>query len=252
MINASPDILQQIKASPSLQPARTARDSAIKSIVLMDGQIDHTTGLFMLREALQPWPVWCTEAVYRDLTQGNPILKVLEHYCGIDWRPIELGAELQIDGAEGVRFSALNLSSKPAPFSPNRNHPIPGDNIGLSLEDTGTRKKLFYAPGLGGIDENIWETMRAADCVLIDGTFWVQDEMRQLGLSTKLASDMGHLPQSGEGGMIAWLDRLPRSTRKILIHINNTNPILDEDSRERAELGEHGIEVAYDGMEVVL
>ena len=120
------------------------------------------------------------------------------------------------------------------------------------MANTASQKKLFYAPGLGGVDEAVWENMRSADCVLVDGTFWVQDEMRGLGLSSKLASDMGHLPQSGEGGMIAWLDRLPSSTRKTLIHINNTNPILDENSPERAELREHGIEVAHDGMEIVL
>jgi pyrroloquinoline quinone biosynthesis protein B len=257
LINASPDVLQQIKASASLQPSRrepakSKRHSPIQSILLMDGQIDHTTGLFMLREAPQPWPVWCTRAVYRDLTEGNPILKVLEHYCGVEWNEIELGATFEVDGAQGVRFNALSLSSKPAPFSPNRNHPIPGDNIGLSFEDTASQKKLFYAPGLGDVDEIVWESMRSADCVLVDGTFWVEDEMRRLGLSSKRASDMGHLPQSGEGGMIAWLDRLPSSTRKILIHINNTNPILDENSPERAELREHGIEVAHDGMEIVL
>ena len=89
-------------------------------------------------------------------------------------------------------------------------------------------------------------------CVLVDGTFWTDDEMIRLGFSHKRARDIGHLPQSGPGGMLEWLDRLPRSTRKILIHVNNTNPILDEDSAERAELTRRGVEVAWDGMEIVL
>jgi pyrroloquinoline quinone biosynthesis protein B len=88
--------------------------------------------------------------------------------------------------------------------------------------------------------------------VLVDGTFWTDDEMIQLGISAKHARDIGHLPQSGAGGMLEWLDRLPSSSRKILIHINNTNPILNESSAESAELARRGVEVAWDGMEVVL
>ena len=98
----------------------------------------------------------------------------------------------------------------------------------------------------------IWEAMQAASCVLVDGTFWTDDEMIHLGLSRKRARDIGHLPQSGPGGMLEWLARLPVATRKILIHINNTNPILDEASAERAELERLGVEVAFDGMEIVL
>jgi pyrroloquinoline quinone biosynthesis protein B len=94
--------------------------------------------------------------------------------------------------------------------------------------------------------------MQQASCVLVDGTFWTDDEMFKLEVSRKRAREIGHLPQSGAGGMLEWLDRLPITTRKILIHINNTNPILDEDSDERAELVRRGVEVAYDGMEIAL
>ena len=253
LVNASPDLLAQIQAVEGLQPARAVRDSAIRSIVLMDAQIDHTTGLFMLREALRPWPIWCTRAVYRDLTEGNPIFRVLGHYCGVQWCEMEpSGVAFNVSGASGVSFRATSLASKPPPFSPNREHPTLGDNVGLTLEDEISSRKLFYAPGLGAVDESVWECMRAADCVLVDGTFWSEDEMRALGLSSKLAHEMGHMPQSGANGLIAWLDKLPSATRKILIHINNSNPILDEDSRERAQLREHGIEVAFDGMEISL
>jgi pyrroloquinoline quinone biosynthesis protein B len=94
--------------------------------------------------------------------------------------------------------------------------------------------------------------MRGAACVLVDGTFWNDDEMIRLGLSKKRARDIGHLPQSGPGGMLEWLGKLPAGTRKILIHVNNTNPILDESSPERAELTRRGIEVAWDGLEIEL
>ena len=100
------------------------------------------------------------------------------------------------------------------------------------------------------MDETLWQALQRADCVLIDGTFWSDDEMLAAGVSRKRARDLGHLPQSGEGGMLEWLERLPRGTRRILIHVNNTNPILDEDSAQRAELARRGIEVASDGLEI--
>jgi len=129
---------------------------------------------------------------------------------------------------------------------------VPGDNIGMLLTDTRTRKSVFYAPGLGGITPPVFDAMAGADAVLVDGTFWRDDEMPLLGLGRKTARDIGHLPQSGAGGMIEWLDKLPVRTRRLLIHINNTNPILDEDSDERAQLERHAIEVCEDGMEILL
>lgn len=105
--------------------------------------------------------------------------------------------------------------------------------------------------GLGQIESHVQAAMQQADCVLVDGTLWTADEMIRLGFSKKMAADMGHLPLSGAGGMIEVLDAIG-GQRKILIHINNTNPILDEDSAERAHLAQHGIEVAFDGMEISL
>jgi pyrroloquinoline quinone biosynthesis protein B len=252
LVNASPDILSQLQGNPVLQPARGIRDTAIVGIVLCDGQVDHTTGLYMLREATRPWPLWCTDSVYADLTRGNPILEVLSHFCGVERRRIDTGEEFGVTGVDGVRWRALPVASKPAPYSPNRESPVPGDNVALVLTSEGRKTSALYAPGLGAMEEHVWEAMQAARCVLVDGTFWTDDEMIQLGLSGKRARDIGHLAQSGAGGMLEWLDKLPSSTRKILIHINNTNPILDETSPERAELRRRGIEVAWDGMEIVL
>jgi pyrroloquinoline quinone biosynthesis protein B len=253
LVNASPDIAAQLRANPFLQPGRSMRDCAIAAIVLVDGQIDHTVGLFMLRESVRPWPVWCTDSAYADLTRGNPVLNVLSHYCGIDRRRIEPGGDaFTIDAVPNVRWRAVPVSSKPAPYSPHRESPVPGDNVALVIADEMTGRAVFYAPGLGSMDESIWRAMQASSCVLVDGTFWTDDEMIRLGLSRKRARDIGHLPQSGPGGMLEWLDRLPLGTRKILIHVNNTNPILDEDSPQRAELTRRAIEVAWDGMEIVL
>lgn len=253
LVNASPDVLTQLKSNPDLQPARAVRDTAIAGIILVDGQVDHTTGLYMLRESARPWAIWCTDSTFADLTRGNPVLGVLQHFCGVDRRRIDTeGAGFMVDGVEGVRWQALPVAGKPAPYSPNRDSPVPGDNLALVIEDEGSGQSAVYAPALSGIDDATWRAMQSAACVLVDGTFWTDDEMIRLGVSTKRARDLGHLPQSGPGGMLEWLDRLPPETRRILIHVNNTNPILDEGSAESAELARRGVEVAWDGMEIVL
>ena len=253
LFNASPDILEQIRSSATLQPARAQRDTAIAGVVLMDGQIDHATGLFMLRERGTPLPLWCTDPVEDDLRQGNPVLRVLGHFCGVKRERIGLnGAEFSVPGVPGIALRALPLRSKAAPYSPHREMPVPGDNIGLIVTDLGKGTTLFYAPGLGEITPPVFDAMMGADCVMVDGTFWTDDEMVNLGFSQKTARSIGHLPQSGPGGMIEWLAKLPASTRRMLIHINNTNPILDEDSAERAVLTRAGIEVCADRMEIEL
>ncbi|MFI4931169.1 MAG: pyrroloquinoline quinone biosynthesis protein PqqB [Burkholderiales bacterium] len=249
LFNASPDILEQIRSSAVLQPARMLRDTAIAGVVLMDGQIDHTTGLFMLRERATTLPLWCTDPVHADLTTGNPVLNVLGHYCGVARRRIALdGTAFDVPGVADLAFRALPLSSKAAPYSSHREAPVPGDNIGITVTDTSSGKRLFYAPGLGEITPLVFDAMAGADAVLVDGTFWTDDEMITVGAGGKRAREIGHLPQSGPGGMVDWLSRLPAATRKMLIHVNNTNPILDEDSAERAELVRTGIEVCEDGV----
>ena len=251
LFNASPDILEQIRANPRLQPGRALRDTAIAGVVLMDGQIDHATGLFMLRERGTALPLWCSDPVHEDLTQGNPVLRVLGHFCGVQRHRIALdGTPFEVPGAAGLEFRAMPLASKAAPYSPHRDNPVPGDNIGITVTDVCSGRKAFYAPGLGEITPSVFDAMAGADCVLVDGTFWTDDEMPRLGISAKTARSIGHLPQSGAGGMMEWLARLPKPTRRMLIHINNTNPILDEDSAERATLTRAGIEVCEDGMEI--
>jgi pyrroloquinoline quinone biosynthesis protein B len=253
LFNASPDILEQIRSNPSLQPNRAPRDTAIAGVVLMDGQIDHATGLFMLRERGSPLPLWCTDPVEEDLRQGNPVLRVLGHFCGVKRERIALdGTPFEVEGVPGISLRALPLSSKAAPYSPHRDNPVPGDNIGLLITDRKKGTTLFYAPGLGEITPPLFDAMASADCVMVDGTFWTDDEMIALGFSKKTARSIGHLPQSGPGGMIECLAKLPANTRRLLIHINNTNPILDEDSAERAALARAGISPCEDRMEISL
>lgn len=250
LFNASPDILTQLRAAPMLQPGRTLRDTGIAAVILTDGQIDHTTGLFMLREG-GPLEIYCTEPVRADLTTAYPVFRILEKYCGVRVHSLTLtGDGVEIPGMDGLRFTAVPLAGNAPPYSPRRGAPAIGDTIGVVVE--GARdQRLFYAPALANVDAAVESQLARADCVLVDGTFWSDDELVRLGVSASRACDMGHLPQSGADGLIERLAPFTRP-RKILIHINNTNPILNEDSRERAHLTAAGIEVAYDGMEIEL
>jgi pyrroloquinoline quinone biosynthesis protein B len=250
LINASPDILHQIASNPTLHPRGGAvRDTPIRGIILVDSQLDHTLGLLLLREG-KPLRVYCTNTVRADLMIGNPIFELLQSYCGIEWRELFLGKEgrFEIEELSGLWFQAVSLSSKAPPYSARRGQKeSPGSNIALLIEEPASKHRLFYAPGLGHIDEAVTAAMRTATCIIVDGTFWKEDEMLKTGAGVKHASDMGHLPQSGPDGMLAVLAQFPE-TRRILVHINNTNPILDEDSKERQLVEQAKIEVAYDGM----
>ncbi|MCU7849740.1 MAG: pyrroloquinoline quinone biosynthesis protein PqqB [Candidatus Thiodiazotropha sp. (ex Lucinoma kastoroae)] len=250
LVNASPDIRQQIIDFPALQPARSKRDTGIRAVLLIDSQIDHSTGLILLRENSRPLEVYCTRMVHQDLTTGFPVLNMLEHYCGVVWNEIPInGTSFEIAGIDGLVFTALALTSKAPPYSPHREDPHPGDNIGIHVQDKTTGRSMFYAPGLACIEPHLEPAMHASDLLLVDGTCWTDDEMERRGVGTRRSLAMGHLPQSGTGGMIEALKPFQRQ-RKVLIHINNTNPMLVEDSPERAELSGVGIEVSRDGMAI--
>ena len=252
LFNASPDIRAQLASFPPLQPARSIRDTAICAVILVDAQIDHTTGLLMLREHTKPWDVYCTSAVQQDMTSGFPVFNILGHFRGVNWHEVKTDqSTFTIPGADGLLFTAVPLRSEAPPYSPHRHNTVPGDNIGIRVEDRTTGKNLFYAPGLGELEAQVRTYMEKADCLLVDGTLWTDTEMINAGINDKRGIDMGHLGQSGEGGIVEVLTGMSRP-RKILIHINNTNPILNEDSPERRALTAAEIEVAHDGMEIEL
>ncbi len=257
LLNASPDIGEQIRRRPLLHPRHGLRDTPLKAVVLMDAQIDHVTGLLGLREGPRI-ELYATPCVFDDLNTGLPLLKVLDHYCGTERHALPISdtqtsTEFTIPALPGLRFTALAIPGKAPPYSPHRHAPVVGDNIALLIEDE-AGKRFFYSPGLADVGEAELGWMRNADCVFVDGTFWQEDEMQQSGLGRKSASDMGHLPQQGTAtrrGMLDALVLVPNA-RKVLIHINNSNPILDEDGAQRRELHSRGIEVAHDGLEISL
>jgi pyrroloquinoline quinone biosynthesis protein B len=177
LCNASPDIRAQLQGFAPMQPNRGLRDTGISAIILMDSQIDHTTGLLSLREGC-PHQVWCTDMVHEDLSTGFPLFTMLKHWNGgLDWNRIELEGSFIIPACPNLRFTPFPLRSAAPPYSPHRFDPHPGDNIGLMVEDLRTGGKLFYAPGLGKVDDALMQKMSGADCLLVDGTMWDDDEM---------------------------------------------------------------------------
>ncbi|HET6870843.1 MAG TPA: pyrroloquinoline quinone biosynthesis protein PqqB [Solirubrobacteraceae bacterium] len=247
LVNASPDARQQLEAITDghLGGVRTP---PIAGVLLTDAEIDHTAGLLLMRESSAPIRVYGEAGIERALRDGYPVLTMLERYCGAQWHTLEPDRARPLDG------SSLTVES----FDTGGDAPRYLDGSGVELEASGfvfrdsvSDGVVTYAPGLARLDDKALARFAASDLVLVDGTFWRDDELARLGISNRSARDMGHLPLSGPDGTLQALARLERP-RKALVHINNTNPILLEDSPERAEVVRAGVEVAYDGFEVEL
>ncbi|WP_420427226.1 pyrroloquinoline quinone biosynthesis protein PqqB [Algiphilus sp.] len=250
LVNASPDIRQQILDTPALHPSTGLRGSGVAAVLLADSQLDHVTGLLMLRESHHPLSIYCTPRTEEDLRTGFPVLNILSHYCGTQVHPLPLdGTPVEPAETPGVRVTAIPLKSKAPPYSSHRAAPEPGDNLGFFFHSAEGDGGVFYAPGLGDMDDSLLPWMARANVLLVDGTTWTDDEMQRVVGGRKTAREMGHLPQSGAHGTMALLAQYPKA-RRILIHINNTNPILDPASEERAALEQAGIETAHDGMHI--
>jgi pyrroloquinoline quinone biosynthesis protein B len=247
LVNASPDARQQLEALTP-EEAGGVRAPPIAGVLLTDAEIDHTAGLLLLRESATPVRVFGDEGVERALRDGYPVLAILERYCGAEWRTLDPGRSRPLEG------SSLEVE----PFEAGGDAPryLTGSEVelqasGFVFRDRATGGVVTYVPGLARLDDAVLNRLAASDLVLVDGTFWRDDELPRLGISERSARDMGHVPLSGPGGTLEALARLERP-RKALVHINNTNPILLEDSPEREAVLRAGVEVAYDGLEVEL
>jgi pyrroloquinoline quinone biosynthesis protein B len=256
LLNASPEVRQQIESFDKLHP-RAQRDTPISGIVLTNGDLDHCLGLLSLRES-QPLALYATPRVRSGFTEGNVLYRTLERFDGhVVWHALELGEPgpelpLLVPGGapSGLTLRAFAAPGKAA-LHLDQSKPEPGDNIGLLIRDLRTGKTLAYLPAAGASSPAVVSATKAADAVFFDGTFWSSDELIKLGASERRAEDMAHWPIGGPEGSLIFLGQLS-AARKVLIHINNTNPMLREDSAERAEVHAHGVEVAYDGMELTL
>jgi pyrroloquinoline quinone biosynthesis protein B len=253
LLNASPEIRTQIESTKALHP-RALRDTPLAGIVFTSGDLDHCLGLLSLRES-QPLNVYATAAMRRSFVEGNALYPTLERFEGqVRWQPLVPHERIELllaDGtASGLSLTAYPVLGKP-PLHAKSLEPSAGDNIGLRFRDERTGGVLAYVSGVAGLSHELEQCVADADVVFFDGTFWTRDELVALGVTTRYAEDMAHWPLSGPRGSLAFLRGLP-ARRKLFIHINNTNPILREDSAERAAVRAAGVEVAEDGMELSL
>lgn len=248
LVNASPDLRQQLDALIPGGASNGVRGAPVAGVILTDAEIDHTAGLLLLRESDTPVHVYGDDGVERALRHGYPVLTILEQYCGVRWEALVPGQATTLDGSSLV-VEAFDVGGD-APRYLNGSGTELGAS-GLVFRDRATGGVLSYVPGLPRLDDDVLARFAASDLVLVDGTFWRDDELAQLGISARSAREMGHVPLSGPGGTLQVLAELT-GPRKALVHINNSNPILLEDSPERDAVLRAGVEVGYDGLEFEL
>jgi len=245
LINASPDLRQQILDTPALRP-HGLRHSPIAAVVLTGAEVDQTTGLLTLRER-GPFALYGTDATLATLA-ANPIFSVLAPDV-VTRRPIRAGEGFALPG--GLRAELFLVPGKAPLYLEGDNPALAVENeanVGIEIACAG--KRLVFIPGAAKVTPAMAQRLRDADVVLFDGTLFTDDEMIAAGAGVKTGRRMGHMPVGGPDGTLAALAGLAR--RRILIHINNTNPILIEDSRERHAVEAAGFEVAEDGMRIEL
>jgi pyrroloquinoline quinone biosynthesis protein B len=247
LLNATPDVHRQIEADPALQPGPGVRTTPLAGVLLTDAEFDHTIGLLVLREG-STLAVYGTPPVLGALSEQFPVRGLLERYADIEWKEIDPGSSVPLD--DRLEVTPFAVGAKPPRYLAM---PKSDDRwvVGYRLADRVTGAVAVYAPAVAEWDDALEAELSAADCVFVDGTFWTDDEMQRAGTGTRSGADMGHLPISGLYGSAQHLEQL-RARRKIYIHVNNTNPILDEDSVERRQLSDLGIEVGWAGLEIEL
>ena len=253
LINASPDLRAQILSDPDLAPQSAPRHSPIAAVVLTGADVDQVMGLLHLRE-FQPLKICATPTVQDILREDNSLFNALQQSPPqSEWLTLTLGKSLALQSPDGtdlrIQVTAMPIDAS-APFHSRRSFSTPpaakDAQIALEIESLNATK-VTCVPSLPRIEESWLAEWNQCDAILIDGTFWSDDELVRTRGGGKFARGMGHLPISGPGGTLEHLAKIARP-RKIYYHINNTNPILDEDSPEHRAVREAGWEIAYDGM----
>jgi pyrroloquinoline quinone biosynthesis protein B len=254
LLNASPDLRQQINQTPAMQPCEEGRHSPIIGAVLTNADVDHITGLLTLRES-HPLNVYATARV-QDVLSRNVTFDVLNKDL-VARKTLALDEEVALmapDGTEsGLMVTAFSVPGKIALYLEDPDAPdfgsVAEDTIGLRVSAKGSDKYFFYLPGCSKMPADLAERIKGAPLVFFDGTTWTDDEMITTGVGHKTGKRMGHMCMSGDDGTIEAFAQLSVE-RKIFIHINNTNPALLSDSAERMIAEKAGWSVGYDGMEV--
>jgi pyrroloquinoline quinone biosynthesis protein B len=259
LVNASPDLRTQIVATPELSPfPNTRSSSAIVDVYLPSADVDSLMGLLHLRE-FQAFKIFSMPAIRRILAEENSMFQVLGRATPpVQWFSLPFASRLHLEKQHDPKAvpqftsHAISLGGEyPDYISRKLRAALPAEEAVVALAFEYAGKRVFVAPTLPGRNTEWKKWAESSDLVLIDGTFWSDNELVQTGRSQKTAQQIGHLPISGPGGLIEQYPKHAKG-RKVLIHINNTNPILDENSAEHRAVLDAGFEIAYDGMEFSL
>lgn len=252
LLNASPDLWAQIEATPALHPRGGGRNSPIRGVVLTSGEIDQITGLLSLRE-LQPFRIYCTSSIRRILQEDNSIFAMLNRVPGqVSWTEIGSGESYPLrtvpEKDSGISCSVFSLGNHyPAYVSPERVASLKPEEALLGvIVRSSSGGQFAYLPAVSAVDPSLMQYLEEADVLLFDGTFWSDDELIRVQGGGSTAREMGHIPVSGAEGSLRKLAGLQRP-RRIFVHVNNTNPILDESGPEYEEVRAAGWEIAEDG-----
>ncbi|RPF31734.1 pyrroloquinoline quinone biosynthesis protein PqqB [Streptomyces sp. TLI_185] len=249
IVNATPDIGDQIEARAELHPGPGSRQTPLAGLVLTDAELDHTLGIARLREA-DGLQVIATAPVRRALLDRLHLGDVLAPYTSLTWRELPSRGAGPLDrGASGLQISGIPVSGKRPRYAAD----APDDDawvVALRLYDPASGATALYAPALAAWPDRFQQAAAEADCVIVDGTFWDDEEPRSTGISERTATGMGHLPIEGPDGTAERLARL--SARCLYTHLNNTNPLVDPAAPQHKRLARLGLEVAYDGMVIDL
>jgi pyrroloquinoline quinone biosynthesis protein B len=253
LLNVSADVRLQLARFEELwPPAEGLRGTRIAGCLLTDAEIDHTSGLLQLREGCQ-FRVFSTALVHRWLSGPLPLTKVLGHFADRPWTELALEEEVELPlpsgEGSGIRVRAFETGQDQPRFVEETEKDLAGSVIGLEIHSGG--KTLVYAPGVATLSEALAEAAHGANCLLLDGTFWTNEEPVEMGISSRRSLQMGHLPVEGTGGSLEWLRELDIEHR-VYVHINNTNPMLDEESEAWQKVNSLGIRIAADGDQFVM
>lgn len=258
LLNASPDLRQQILTSADFVPPDGSRNTPINAVVLTSADVDAVMGLLHLRE-FQPLQIFSTMAVRRILMEENSLFRVLARSNPpVRWETLPLDRLMPLvppspaEKKSGLFCKAVSLNGNfPDYVSDSLRNGLLQDEAVIGLTFVSKEKKLFYAPNLPGIGDHWLRCVEESDLAILDGTFWKDDELNSIRKGSKSARQMGHLPLWGDRGLLRQPFR-PSKTRRVLIHINNTNPVLNEESQENRIVREANWEIAYDGMELAI
>lgn len=250
LLNASPDLRQHLLQYQEFAPPNRGRGTPIGAIVLLSADADCVMGLLHLRE-FQPLRIFATPSVLRILTEDNSLFRVLERSTPpVEWIPLALDEPVRIDA--GLCCRAMPLGGDfPDYVTPALRNALHKDEAVVALELSQEGRRMLYAPSLPELTENCKDAIAHADLSLLDGTFWTDCELAHVTGNKKTAREIGHVPLSGKDGLLEQL-RDAKGGRKVLIHMNNTNPVLNEESAASQMIRDSGWNVAYDGMEFQL